>query len=284
MTPKLPPGAVRALTHTLRRLLVGRVPKLFDTDYYLRANRDVARSGVDPFLHYVLRGATQGRNPAADFDTRFYRGQSGQTRLDPVRHYMRTGARKGFDPSPAFNTLWYASQYADVAASGTNPLLHYRTHGRQEGRPVSRSACGLPQPHMLEGVPAHHTLELPEDEQTGFHLVLERAAAECPDPARRLCLFMRLTDPEIAGLIEGFETFGSGHLKRLAVAIDPRAGAHPQRATLLAAFEHCYYGEERTAATLTLRCAEVRLWDLRPHEPRIAAIFPGGTFTVRRRA
>lgn len=283
MTPRLPPSAVRALTHGLRRLVFGRVPKLFDADYYLRANRDVARSGIDPFLHYVLRGAAQGRNPAADFDTRFYRGQSGQTRLDPVRHYMRTGARKGYDPNPGFNTLWYASQYADVAASNTNPLLHYRTHGRREGRPVSRSACGSPLPHMLEGVPSHHILHLPEDERTAFALVLDRDGAARPDPARRLCLFMRLTDPEIAGLIDGFEVFGAGQLRRLTVAIDPRAGAHPQRATLLAAFEHCYYDAERAAGTLSLLCAEVRLWDLRPHEPRIVAVLPGGSFVIRQR-
>lgn len=283
MRVQISSGAVRLLSRAVRRILFGRVPKLFDADYYLHANRDVARSGVDPFLHYLLRGAEQGRNPATDFDTRFYRAQSGKTRLDPVRHYLRVGARKGFDPNPAFNTLWYTSQYADVAGSGANPLLHYRTHGRREGRPASRSTFGSPQPHMLEGVPSHHILNLPEDERTRFELVLRRDAAACPDPARRLCLFLRLTDPEIGGLLDGFEAFEFGRLRRLSVAIDPSTAAHPQRATLLAAFEHCYYGEERATGTLTLRCAEVRLWDLRPHEPRLVAALSGGTFTVRRR-
>ncbi|SOR31965.1 protein of unknown function [Methylorubrum extorquens] len=67
----------------LRRAVIGRVPKLFDAAYYRERNPGVARSGLDPFLHYAWFGARRDRNPNADFDTAFYRRQSGRTRLDP---------------------------------------------------------------------------------------------------------------------------------------------------------------------------------------------------------
>ncbi|GJE61050.1 hypothetical protein [Methylobacterium trifolii] len=280
----LGPRAVRLASALYRRATIGRVPKLFDETFYLRMNRDVARSGIDPFLHYVLRGADQGRNPAADFDTRFYREQSGPTGLDPLRHYLRLGAEAGHDPNPGFNSIWYASHHADVARNGANPLLHYRTHGKQEGRPTSRSAFGSPLPHMLRGVAAHHILDLPGETVEPFEVHLHRdlPVRACTDPVRRLCVFMRLTDAEIAGLTDAFETFSNGSLERLSLEIDPSHPPHPQRPTLLATLEHGYRGKDQETGTVLVRYAEAQLWDLRPSRPRIAAIHAGGSLAFRR--
>ena len=63
---------------------------LFDAEYYLRENPDVAASHVDPLRHFVLMGASEGRNPSEAFD---------------VSNYMK--------------------QNADLAATGINPLAHY---------------------------------------------------------------------------------------------------------------------------------------------------------------
>lgn len=40
---------------------------LFDVNYYLAANPDVAASALDPILHYVRYGEKEGRNPSRGF-------------------------------------------------------------------------------------------------------------------------------------------------------------------------------------------------------------------------
>src|SRR5262245_49516325 len=72
---------------------------LFDRNWYLVNNPDVAQSG-----------------------------------LDPIKHYVRYGAREGRDPSPSFSTQGYVSNYLDVARAGINPLEHFILRGAQEGR------------------------------------------------------------------------------------------------------------------------------------------------------
>ena len=74
-----------------------RHSSFFDTEFYLEANPDVKAAGVDPALHYLLRGGSEGRNPG-----------------------------------PHFSTKKYLSQNPDVAAAGTNALVHYELHGRGE--------------------------------------------------------------------------------------------------------------------------------------------------------
>jgi glycosyltransferase involved in cell wall biosynthesis len=74
-------------------------PTLFDAEWYLACNRDVAAAKVDPLTHYLKSGATEGR-----------------------------------DPSPAFSTSNYLRDCPDVATNGINPLVHFLRFGRQEGR------------------------------------------------------------------------------------------------------------------------------------------------------
>jgi hypothetical protein len=76
-----------------------RVASLFDADWYLEQNPDVAEAGLDPAEHYLLHGASEGR-----------------------------------DPGPWFSTAFYLANYPDVAAAGTNPLVHFVRHGSEEGR------------------------------------------------------------------------------------------------------------------------------------------------------
>lgn len=72
---------------------------LFDPEYYLRRNPDVAAAGVDPVVHYLRYGAAEMRNPG-----------------------------------PCFSTQWYVRRYPGVADSGLNPLYHYIIRGYSEGR------------------------------------------------------------------------------------------------------------------------------------------------------
>ncbi len=74
---------------------------LFDPDYYLRNNPDVAAAGRDALAHFMEFGWREGRNPSSRFD---------------AQGYIRT--------------------YRDVADAEVNPLTHYILHGASEGRDI----------------------------------------------------------------------------------------------------------------------------------------------------
>jgi hypothetical protein len=75
---------------------------LFDAQWYLANNPDVAANRADPVLHYLLNGSAEGRAPGPNFDAVAY-----------------------LDANP------------DVAESGQNALVHYLLHGCLEGRRLS---------------------------------------------------------------------------------------------------------------------------------------------------
>ena len=79
---------------------------------------------------------------AVAVDPAFYRAVYpglGALGRDPVRHYVRLGWREGRDPAPWFSTDDYLEQNPDVAQAGLNPLYHYLTEGRAQGREILRS-------------------------------------------------------------------------------------------------------------------------------------------------
>lgn len=279
------PQATRAVTKLLRSLVVGPVPKLFDVAYYRRTYPDVAASGIDPYLHYVRRGAAQDRNPSADFDTAFYKRQSGRTKLDPVRHYLTSGAAAGFDPSPAFSTLMYLTRYPDVARSGINPLVHYLTNGRAERRLASPSSSEPGRWAVLQGVPDAHLWPYPSASGPRFALRLLRHVPieACPLRAPRICLMLNLDGAEIAGLMHGLANFAAGAQDAVGYEIDTATRLHPPSPTLILALEHCFHGERNAAGEVLLRYAEARVWDPVHETPRLTACFPAGCLALRDR-
>ncbi len=66
----------------------------FDAGYYLKSYPDIAAAGVDPFDHYISYGYTEGRNPSADFDTKYYvkRYLNGKMDTNPLVHYIENRA------------------------------------------------------------------------------------------------------------------------------------------------------------------------------------------------
>jgi hypothetical protein len=84
-------------------LIVSSSP-LFDRGWYLNKNPDVRGSGIDPVLHYVTRGAAEGRAPG-----------------------------------PLFDGTEYQRANPDVLAGGFNPLVHYIRYGLKELRPLVQS-------------------------------------------------------------------------------------------------------------------------------------------------
>lgn len=286
-------GSVSAL---VRRVLIGQVPKIFDERFYLRQNKDIARSGIDPFLHYVWRGAAQNRDPAEDFDTAFFRAQSGSTRLDPVRHYLRFGANAGLDPNPSFSSASYLIRYPDIAASGVNPLLHYRTNGRREGRVASPSASKTLQIPALRGVSTRYIHHLPSEGGQLFTIKLLRrlASVEQFEYVPRLCVFLRISHDEITILVNAFEAMCGGYQSEITLEVvdvpvssssaalpikTASVYARPQLDTVLLSLERCCV--TRKDSTICVNYAELRLWDLRSDEARVAEIFTAGSLEFR---
>jgi radical SAM protein with 4Fe4S-binding SPASM domain len=102
--------------------------RAFDSAFYAREYPDVARSRVPPLLHFVRRGASEGRKP-----------------------------------NPWFDTAYYLGANPDVRAAGVNPLLHYVLHGRGEGRapgPVPETPSASSRTQVLE----QRAVEPAEDE------------------------------------------------------------------------------------------------------------------------
>jgi Rhamnan synthesis protein F len=93
------PARLRAFFVNARSLKLIRTSPLFDQAWYLASYPEVAAAGVDPALHYLIRGAAEHR-----------------------------------DPGPMFDTAWYLEYYCDVARAGINPLVHYIRYGVREGR------------------------------------------------------------------------------------------------------------------------------------------------------
>jgi GT2 family glycosyltransferase len=119
------------------RILIRRGANLFDPDYYRTTYPDIRERGANPFLHFLLYGAFEGRNPHPLFDTSFYLRRYpdvAEVHANPLGHYLKYGARENRQPHALFDPVYYLERYPDVRASGMNPLVHYVLFGAAEAR------------------------------------------------------------------------------------------------------------------------------------------------------
>ena len=110
---------------------------LFDAQWYLEQNPDVAAAGFDPLEHYLKWGAHENRDPNPLFHASWYLAKNADVAgsgLSPLEHYYEWGAQEGRDPNPLFSTHWYLEVNPDIRASGINPLQHYLEYGAKELR------------------------------------------------------------------------------------------------------------------------------------------------------
>lgn len=101
---------------------------LFDREYYLRNNLDVARACVDPIKHYLREGWRQGKNPNPYFDTAWYLEMYPDVKesgSNPLYHYLTAGWKQGYDPSPRFSINKYVSENPDLANIDAEPLCRF---------------------------------------------------------------------------------------------------------------------------------------------------------------
>ena len=71
---------------------------LFDENFYIAANPDVAAAGIDPLGHHATFGWLEGRDPSAVFDTEAYLlayPDVAAAGVDPLEHYLHAGAAEG---------------------------------------------------------------------------------------------------------------------------------------------------------------------------------------------
>ena len=119
---------------------------LFDSEYYLKQNPDVASLGIYPALHFAIDGWREGRNPSVGFDMVSYVEDNPDVAAlgtNPLLHYVECGRKEGRLPISSrqavldtglFDTAYYVSRYVDVVESGTDPALHFAMEGWREGR------------------------------------------------------------------------------------------------------------------------------------------------------
>jgi glycosyltransferase involved in cell wall biosynthesis len=126
---------------------------LFDVDYYLAANPDVADAGVDPVLHYMATGHREGRNPSTDFFTSYYRARylRGNLEVNPLAHYYdvppeyRGPTRPG--PHDAEEDVHEQIRY--YTAPSVEREDHDRTIAEGQPRQAKVIAFYLPQFHSI---------------------------------------------------------------------------------------------------------------------------------------
>jgi len=107
---------------------------LFDADYYRRSSPE-GRS--HPLLHFLAKGAYQGRQPHPLFDPAFYLRKYPDVAaagVNPLCHYLKHGAAELRQPHPLFDPGFYLDRNPDIRRAGVNPLVHYVRHGAEEDR------------------------------------------------------------------------------------------------------------------------------------------------------
>ncbi|MDG0975184.1 rhamnan synthesis F family protein [Ilumatobacter sp.] len=157
--------------------------RYFDSAWYLQANDDVRRTGVDPLVHFLLHGEEEGRDPGPDFDTAAYVLLNPDAQGAALTHFHRIVAAAD-SPAPditvhtivardlrAIKTQWFdeswyrATHDTSATFACVHPLVHYYRIGLDPS-PVfdnidyqsQLSEAGInanPLDHWLDVVPEH---------------------------------------------------------------------------------------------------------------------------------
>ena len=112
------------------------IHELFDHQYYVEKYPDVEESGVFPLVEYLFEGAKKGRQPHAFFDVREYanRYNVDLEHSNPLIHYSLNKASGVKVNTPFFDEEYYLATYPETASYPGGPFLHFSRHGIYEGR------------------------------------------------------------------------------------------------------------------------------------------------------
>lgn len=107
-------------------------PALFDTEWYLEQNPDIAALGIDPWRHYLEHGAWEMRNPHPLFDSQWYlenHPEVAAAGINPLLHYLAADPAEQRDPHPLFDSRTYR-EVCGRLPPGVTPLEAFVSGGR----------------------------------------------------------------------------------------------------------------------------------------------------------
>lgn len=133
---------------------------IWDAPYYVAEYPDVRAFAPGPLIHYLVRGAAEGRNPHPLFDAEYYRAQVDPPPhvMSPLGHFLDAGADAA-SPHPLFNADYYLEQTPAPAARQVHPLLQFLARGTDEkGSPSPYFDVDLYRAQHAEGDDVEHPL------------------------------------------------------------------------------------------------------------------------------
>lgn len=108
---------------------IGRIRRsgLFDQEWYLQHNPDVAASKLDPLVHYLRYGGFEGRDPGPGFRSASYLNTHEDAKRDhvnPLVHYLQNAGRlepgSKLRESVSFSAPFWLAFLAEVRSSALN--------------------------------------------------------------------------------------------------------------------------------------------------------------------
>jgi GT2 family glycosyltransferase/glycosyltransferase involved in cell wall biosynthesis len=141
---------------------------LFDTNWYMHTQLDVARAGKDALQHYAAVGHQEyRRSPNALFDATWYRREVPDVETygwNPLVHYILAGSCRSLSTHPLLDIAWFETTYGndladgsplarlgrDSVTSGTNPNQWFDSRYYVAQCPDAANAPGGPLGHYLE--------------------------------------------------------------------------------------------------------------------------------------
>lgn len=116
---------------------------LFDTKLYCDHRLpDDPMAWVNPLYHYLQIGWSLGLPTSPYFSDDYYVSRVSAAHLEnmaPLAHFASQEKYYPYDPSPDFSCQFYLEANPDVRDSDLNPLLHYLSSGKREGRATKPS-------------------------------------------------------------------------------------------------------------------------------------------------
>jgi len=132
------PGFWRRLERSIRKRrkrLFGRIG--FDWEWYLQEYPEVGSSGIDPLDHWLRFGVEEGRwKSRRHKEKAIASGTLREKRPDFFRRLEISirKRRKRWTNYWTFDPAWYLEVYPEVRVAGVEPLDHYLSFGKKEGK------------------------------------------------------------------------------------------------------------------------------------------------------
>lgn len=145
---------------------------LFDADYYLSNNPDVAAAGLEPLHHYLTRGFRELRDNIGQlFDLLHYFTQAPETmngEINPLLHYLNIGRHAGLLPNRFCDPTFYATRHGDYNSRKESFLSHFLHKGRKTTEAISPTPYFDPAFYCRTYADARQFIDQPADAYRHF--------------------------------------------------------------------------------------------------------------------